>query len=51
MQILSRQFRFRLLKVFDNIWYGMRHIHTVSMKIPKQKNTYFSKTILLKLEK
>ena len=43
-------FRFRLLKVFDIIRYGMGHIHTISTKTRKQRNTYFYKTILPKLE-
>ena len=44
-------FGFHLLKVFDIVRYGMGHIHTISTKIRKQRNTYFYKTILPKLEK
>ena len=38
-------FGFRLLKVFHIIRYGIGHIHTISTKIRKQRNTYFYKNL------
>ena len=49
--MIETMFGFCLLKVSDIVQYGVGHIHTISKKIQKQKNTYFCQTILPKLEK